>query len=375
MQVWPGNAYPLGATFDGTGTNFALFSEVAEKVELCLFDDDRVEIADRADRGRRLRLARLPARGAAGPALRLPRARAVGSRRRACAATRTSCCSTRTRRRPATTSGGASRCSRTSSTIPTSATTTTRRRACCSASSSNPFFDWTGDRAPKIPYAEIGHLRGARQGPHRAAPRHPGGAARHLRRDRAPRDHRAPAAHRRHRDRADAGAPVPARLGARGEGPAQLLGLQHDRVLRPARRLRIQRPARPAGAGVQVHGARPARGRHRGDPGCRLQPHRGGQPPGAHGLDARHRQRRVLPPRRGRRAALHGLHRHRQLAQRRAPAHAAADHGLAALLGDRDARRRVPLRPRRDAGPRVLRGRPAVARSSSSCSRTRSCRR
>ncbi len=32
-----------GATFDGTGTNFALFSEVAEKVELCLFDDDRIE--------------------------------------------------------------------------------------------------------------------------------------------------------------------------------------------------------------------------------------------------------------------------------------------------------------------------------------------
>jgi glycogen operon protein len=43
MQVWPGSAYPLGATFDGTGTNFALFSEVAEKVELCLFDGDRVE--------------------------------------------------------------------------------------------------------------------------------------------------------------------------------------------------------------------------------------------------------------------------------------------------------------------------------------------
>ncbi|MET0303369.1 MAG: alpha-amylase family glycosyl hydrolase, partial [Microbacteriaceae bacterium] len=39
MQTWPGNAYPLGATFDGNGTNFALFSEVADKVELCLFDD------------------------------------------------------------------------------------------------------------------------------------------------------------------------------------------------------------------------------------------------------------------------------------------------------------------------------------------------
>ncbi len=40
MQVWPGQRYPLGATYDGTGTNFAIFSEVAEAVELCLFDGD-----------------------------------------------------------------------------------------------------------------------------------------------------------------------------------------------------------------------------------------------------------------------------------------------------------------------------------------------
>ena len=38
MQVWPGHRYPLGATYDGTGTNFAIFSEIAEAVELCLFD-------------------------------------------------------------------------------------------------------------------------------------------------------------------------------------------------------------------------------------------------------------------------------------------------------------------------------------------------
>jgi isoamylase len=38
-QVWPGSAYPLGATYDGTGTNFAIYSEVAEKIELCLFDE------------------------------------------------------------------------------------------------------------------------------------------------------------------------------------------------------------------------------------------------------------------------------------------------------------------------------------------------
>jgi isoamylase len=43
MKIWPGNPYPLGATYDGGGTNFALFSEVAERVELCLFDEDGTE--------------------------------------------------------------------------------------------------------------------------------------------------------------------------------------------------------------------------------------------------------------------------------------------------------------------------------------------
>ncbi|MEU4242763.1 glycogen debranching protein GlgX [Actinoplanes sp. NPDC026619] len=43
MKIWPGNPYPLGATYDGGGTNFALFSEVADRVELCLFDDDGTE--------------------------------------------------------------------------------------------------------------------------------------------------------------------------------------------------------------------------------------------------------------------------------------------------------------------------------------------
>jgi glycogen operon protein len=43
MQIWPGSAYPLGAAYDGSGTNFALFSEIAERVELCLFDPDGTE--------------------------------------------------------------------------------------------------------------------------------------------------------------------------------------------------------------------------------------------------------------------------------------------------------------------------------------------
>ena len=43
IEVWPGGPYPLGATYDGAGTNFTLFSEVADGVELCLFDDDGTE--------------------------------------------------------------------------------------------------------------------------------------------------------------------------------------------------------------------------------------------------------------------------------------------------------------------------------------------
>ncbi|HEY2576612.1 MAG TPA: glycogen debranching protein GlgX [Streptosporangiaceae bacterium] len=39
-EIWPGNPYPLGAVYDGGGTNFSLFSEAADGVELCLFGDD-----------------------------------------------------------------------------------------------------------------------------------------------------------------------------------------------------------------------------------------------------------------------------------------------------------------------------------------------
>jgi isoamylase len=50
MKVLPGNPYPLGARYDGNGVNFAIFSELAERVELCLFEDDgretRINIPD-----------------------------------------------------------------------------------------------------------------------------------------------------------------------------------------------------------------------------------------------------------------------------------------------------------------------------------------
>ncbi len=53
IESWPGRPYPLGPTYDGNGTNFAVFSEVAEAVDLCLFDDAGAE--------RRLRLEEVDA--------------------------------------------------------------------------------------------------------------------------------------------------------------------------------------------------------------------------------------------------------------------------------------------------------------------------
>ena len=54
--VWPGKPYPLGATWDGEGVNFALFSEHADRVELCLFDArgrreiERIPMPEQTDR-------------------------------------------------------------------------------------------------------------------------------------------------------------------------------------------------------------------------------------------------------------------------------------------------------------------------------------
>ena len=51
MEIWPGDPFPLGAVWDGGGINFSLFSEHAERVELCLFDSEdhetRVELEQR----------------------------------------------------------------------------------------------------------------------------------------------------------------------------------------------------------------------------------------------------------------------------------------------------------------------------------------
>ncbi len=356
--VWPGKPYPPGATWDGEGVNFALFSEHAEKVELCLFDPagrrelQRIEIRERTDQvwhcylpearpgmlyGYRVHGPYRPEEGHRFNPHKLlldPYARnivgalrwsdalfgyTVGGKREDLSFDRRD------------SAGGMPKCE-----------------------VIDPAFTWGDDRRPNDPMERDGHLRAARARLHPAASRGAASAARHVRRPRHRPGDRPPEAARRHHGRADAGPrlrrrPAPGRARA-----AQLLGLQHHRLLRPGRALL----GLGQGERVQDDGEGAALGRHRGDPRRRLQPHRRGQPARADARVPRHRQRLLLPAPRRRSPLLQRLHRQRQHARHAAPARAAAHHGLAALLGDRDARRRLPLRPRRRARARAARGRP-----------------
>ena len=79
MRVWSGRPNPLGATWDGEGVNFAIFSKNGEGAELCLYDKEsgeetaRIEISERDHGVWHAYLPDVPAR----PALRLPGPRSV----------------------------------------------------------------------------------------------------------------------------------------------------------------------------------------------------------------------------------------------------------------------------------------------------------
>ena len=376
MQVWPGSPYPLGATYDGTGTNFALFSEVAERGRAVPV---RRRPAPRRT-GRRCPRSTRSSGTATCPASSPASATATGctartTRRTGCGATRTSCCSTRTPRRSTATidwdpalfgydvrrPGRAQR-------------RPTPRRSCRSRSWSTRSSTGATTGRRDIPYHETviyeAHVKGLTE-------RHPD-VPEELRGTYAGLAHPAMIEHlhaaRRHRGRADAGAPVrprPPRCVERG--PAQLLGLQHDRLLRPAPRL-LGRRGSPGSrcrssrrwcetlhaAGIEVildvvynH---TAEGNHLG--------------PDA--VDPRHRQRRVLPARRRTTGATTWT----------TPAPATRlnvrnPHTLQLIMDSlrywvhRDARRRVPLRPRRRRWPASSTTSTGCRRSSTSSSRTR----
>ena len=96
----------------------------------------------------------------------------------------------------------------------------------------DPASTWGDDRPPRRAVGRHGHLRGACQGHDRGAPRHARAHPRHLRRPRRPARHRPSGQARRHRGRADAGPGLLRRPPPGREEAAQLLGLQHRRLLR-----------------------------------------------------------------------------------------------------------------------------------------------
>ena len=210
MEAWPGSAYPLGATFDGNGTNFALFSEAAERVELCLFGERRQRDARRAA-STSTRSSGTPTCPQVRPGQRYgyrvhgpydPKQRPALQPEQAAA-------------RPVREGRGRRRSTWDQSLFgydfgdPDSRNDDDSAAHMMKAVVDQPVLRLGGRPAAEDAVLRVVHLRGARQGPHRAASRHPRGAsAARTARHRAPGDHRAPEEARRHRDRADARAPV-----------------------------------------------------------------------------------------------------------------------------------------------------------------------
>ena len=300
--------------------------------------------ADRAARIHRRGVARLSAGSAAGPALRLPGPTAPTSRRTAIASTRTSCCSIPMPRRFRATSAGAMSCTAIGSAArarTSPSTGATARAICRSAGWSRPpspgattasrRLPWERRssssctsrgitmRHPEVPEAHRGTFAGAR----------PAGG------DRLPASSSAspPSSCCRSRLR-------PTTATWSSAASSNYWGYNTIGFFAPDPRFLPSRRDRR----VQDRGQAAARRRHRGDPRRRLQPHRRGQPSRPDPVVPRHRQRRPTTGCSDDRALLLRRHRHRQHAEPRPPARAAAGHGFAALLGARDACRRLPLR-------------------------------
>ena len=312
-----------------------------------------------AHRGRRLLLARLPPGRRARYPVRVPRARPLGPRRRACGATRASCCSTPTPRPSTAPSTGPRRASRTGSASRSAATTTTRpatspRRSSTTRTSTGA----TTGRPPSRCTRPSSTSCTSRASPPATPTCRPSCAA------------------------PTPGSPTPpsSSTSSTSASPPSSCSRSTSSSTTPtwstaacattgattpsatSPRTTSTRSAGTTGAQVQefktmvklLHEAgievildvvynHTAEGNHLGP----MLSFKG------------HRQRRLLPAHRGP-PVLHGLHRHRQQPEHAPPPRAAADHGLAALLGHRDARRRLPLRPRRHPRPGAARGRPPL---------------
>ena len=282
-DVWPGRPFPLGATWDGGGTNFSIFSEHAESVDLCLFDEEgeehRIQMTKRTALnwhcyvpgvspgqryGYRVHGPYSPHEGHRFNASKLlidPYAKAIEG---------VVDWSDPERLLPYFADGSEDadlerHDQDDSAAIPKSIVI-------------DDAFIWEGDRPPADPVLRDRDLRDARQGVHQEPSRRPRGPARHLRRAGVRSGGRLPAGAGRHGSRAAARPSHRRRVVPVRARSQELLGLQHDRLPGAALRVRRHRPPRRAGARVQGDGQGAAPRGHRGDPRRRLQPHRRGQP-------------------------------------------------------------------------------------------------
>ena len=233
----PGRPYPLGATWDGLGVNFAVFSAHAERIDLCMFEPSgRHEIArytlpEYTDEIWHGYLPDAPAGllygyRAFGPydpqrghrfnpnkLLLDPYARALSGQLRWSDALYGY--------RVNSPRGDLSFDRRDSAPAMPKGVVT------------DDSFNWGDDRPPDIPWSRHRHLRGACPRPDHAAPGRAEARTRHLRGPRRSRGHRPPAAPRRHRDRTAAGPRLRAGPRPAAARAAQLLGLQHARPSSP----------------------------------------------------------------------------------------------------------------------------------------------
>ncbi len=224
----------------------------------------------------------------------------------------------------------------------------------------DPNFDWQGEPAPpchavgRTPSSTRLHVRGFTK-------LHPGSAralARHLSRPVATDVRRLHQIARRHLGRAAADSHLHQRQPAAREGADQLLGLQHASASsRPTRATPHDREQTLREFKEMV--ARLPRRRARGHSRRRLQPHRRRQRARPDAVVQGHRQRLLLPAAARASALLHQRHRHRQHAEPVPSARHPDGHRQPALLGERDACRRLPLRSRHHPGARARRLRPS----------------
>ena len=337
IETWPGRPYPLGRRLRRRRARTSRCSPRSpRRVELCLFDDDGSR-----ERLRRSRRSTPPAgtatsRRQPGPALRLPGARAVGPGARP--ALQPGQAAARPVRQGDRGRGAAG----TRPASPTPSATSDARNDDDSA----PFMPQVGRAStrtstgattgrPDVPLNETViyemHVKGFTAAP----PGHPGAPARHLRRPRPP--------GRRSSTSPGSASPPSSCCPCTSScttshlverGLRNYWGYNSIGFLAPHNDYAAAGQRGEQVAGVQGDGQGPARGRHRGDPRRRLQPHRRGQPPRARCC----RSRASTTPAYYRLVDdeprfYYDYTGHRQQPQRAPPARAAADHGLACATG------------------------------------------